>query len=151
MVYVFWDTEYVVLHFKKFYFLHNAHKRYPLAHLLWHIMEWPLWARSMIFVATLRLLELVIQLLLCKQWNITDKLRVKSTAPDAMVQGMARTHYSDVIMGVMASQITCLMIVYSTVYSGTDQRKHQISTSLAFVRGIHRWPVNSPHKGPVMR
>ena len=54
-----------------------------------------------------------------------------------------------VIMGVMASQITCLTIVYSTVYSGADQRKHQSSASLAFVRGIHRWPVNSPHKGPV--
>ena len=60
-------------------------------------------------------------------------------------------HYSDVIMGVMASQITSLTIVYSTVYSGTDQRKHQSSTSLAFVRGIHRWPLNSPHKWPVTR
>ena len=38
----------------------------------------------------------------------------------------------------MASQITSLTIVYSTVYSGADQRKHQSSTSLAFVRGIHR-------------
>ena len=34
---------------------------------------------------------------------------------------------------------------------GADQRKHQSSMSLAFVRGIHRWPVNSPHKGPVTR
>ena len=33
--------------------------------------------------------------------------------------------------------------------SGADQRKHQSSTSLAFARGIHRWPVNSPHEGPV--
>ena len=53
-------------------------------------------------------------------------------------------------MGAMASQITNLAIVYSTVYSGSDQRKHQSSASLAFVRGTHRWPVNSPHKGPVM-
>ena len=52
-------------------------------------------------------------------------------------------------MGAMASQITSLTIVYSTVYSGTDQRKHQSSAALAFVRGIHRWPVNSQHKGPV--
>ena len=59
--------------------------------------------------------------------------------------------YSDVIIGAMAFQITSLTIVYSTVYSGADQRKHQSSTSLAFVRGIHRWPVNSPHKGPVTR
>ena len=60
-----------------------------------------------------------------------------------------RYHYSDVIMGVMASQITSFTSVYSSVYSGADQRKHQSSASLAFVRGIHQWPVNSPHKGPV--
>ena len=55
------------------------------------------------------------------------------------------------IMGVMASQINSLSIVYQVAYSGTDQRKYQSSASLAFVRGIHRWPVNSPHKGPVTR
>ena len=59
------------------------------------------------------------------------------------------THYNDVIMSAMALQITILGIVYSTVYSGADQRKHQSSASLAFERGIHRSPVNSPHKGPV--
>ena len=58
-------------------------------------------------------------------------------------------HYGDVIMSLIASQITSLAIVYSTVYSGADQRKHQSSASLAFVRGIHRGPVNSPHKWPV--
>ena len=36
-----------------------------------------------------------------------------------------RYHYSDVIKGMMASQITSLAIAYSTVYSGADQRKHQ--------------------------
>ena len=61
------------------------------------------------------------------------------------------THYNDVIMGAIASQITSLMTVYSTFYSGVDQRKQQSSASLAFVRGIHRWTVNSPHKWPVMR
>ena len=40
-------------------------------------------------------------------------------------------------MSTMASQITSLTIVYSTIYSGVDQRKHQSSASLAFVRGIH--------------
>ena len=60
-------------------------------------------------------------------------------------------HYCDVIMGPTASQITSLTSVYSIVYSGTDQRKHQSSASLAFVRGIHRRPVNSPHKWPVTR
>ena len=54
-------------------------------------------------------------------------------------------------MSTMASQITSLTIVYSTVYSGADQRKHQRSATLGFVREIHRWPVNSPHKGPVTR
>ena len=51
----------------------------------------------------------------------------------------------------MASRITSFTIVYSTVYSGAAQRKHQSSASLASVRGIHRWPVNYPHKGPVTR
>ena len=58
---------------------------------------------------------------------------------------------SDVIMGSIASQITSLTIVYSTVYSGADQREHQSSASLAFVWGIHRGQVNSPHKWPVTR
>ena len=49
----------------------------------------------------------------------------------------------------MASPITT--IVYSTVYWGADQRKCKSSASLALVRGIHRWPVNSPHQGPVTR
>ena len=44
-------------------------------------------------------------------------------------------------MVAVATQITSLTIVYSTVYSGADQRKHQSSASLAFVRWIHRWPV----------
>ena len=61
------------------------------------------------------------------------------------------SHYGDVVMGTVASQITSLTIVYSTVYSGADQRKHQSSASLALVRGIHRGPVNSPHKWPVTR
>ena len=54
-------------------------------------------------------------------------------------------------MSAMESQITSLTTVYSIVYSGADQRKHQSSTSLAFERGIHPWSVNSPHKGPATR
>ena len=57
------------------------------------------------------------------------------------------THYDDIIMSAMASQITSITIVYSTASSGADQRKHQGSASLAFVGGIHRWL----HKGPVTR
>ena len=58
-------------------------------------------------------------------------------------------HYSDIIMSVMASQINSISIIYSIVCWGADQRKHQSSASLAFVRGIHQWSVDSPHKGPV--
>ena len=60
-------------------------------------------------------------------------------------------HYNVVIVIAMASQITSLKIVYSTVYLDAGQRKYQSSAWLAFVCGIHRWPVNSPHKGPVTR
>ena len=49
----------------------------------------------------------------------------------------------------IASQITGVPIVYSTICSGANQRKHQSSASLAFVRRIHRWPVNYPHKWPI--
>ena len=51
----------------------------------------------------------------------------------------------------MLTQITGGSIVYSTVCSGANQRKHQSPASLAFVRGIHRWPVNFPHKMTVTR
>ena len=62
-----------------------------------------------------------------------------------------KIHYDDVIMSATASQTASLTIFYSTVYSGADERKHQSSASLAFVWGIHQWPVNYPHKGPVTR
>ena len=54
-------------------------------------------------------------------------------------------------MDWIASQITSLPVVCSIVYSGVNQRKHQSSASLAFVREIHRGPVNFPHKWPVTR
>ena len=60
-------------------------------------------------------------------------------------------HYDDVIMTMLASQITSLTVVYSILYSGVNQRKHQSSASLAFVREIHRGPVNFPHKWSVTR
>ena len=70
---------------------------------------------------------------------------------EEILQDLAETHYNDVIMSEMVSQLTSLTSVYLTLYSGTDQRKHQSSASLAFVRGIYRWPVNSPRKGPITR
>ena len=81
---------------------------------------------------------------------LPDKLRLISEISRYISRHMLK-HYGDVIMGTMTSQITSLTIVYSTVYSGADQRKHQSSASLAFVRGIHRGPVNAPHKWPVTR
>ena len=57
-------------------------------------------------------------------------------------------HYADVIMGMIASQITSHTAVYSIVYSGADQRKHQSSASLAIVRGIHRDRWIPRTKGP---
>ena len=60
-------------------------------------------------------------------------------------------HYSYVIMSPMASQITGVSVVCSIFCSGADKKKHQSSASLAFVRGVHRWPMNSPHKLPVTR
>ena len=65
--------------------------------------------------------------------------------------GLYLYHYDDVIMTMLASQITSLTVVYSIVYSGVNQRKHQSSASLAFVWEIHRGPVNFPHKWPVTR
>ena len=79
----------------------------------------------------------------CKWWYI-DVFRLQ-------LMYLVLKHYNYVIMGAKASQIYSLSSVYSTVYSGVYKRKHQSSASLAFVRGIHRWPVNSPHKGPVTR
>ena len=69
---------------------------------------------------------------------------------EMLIKVIITTYYSDVIMSTMASQTTGVSIVYSFVCPGVH-KKYQSSTSLAFVRGIHRWPVNSPHKGPVTR
>ena len=60
-------------------------------------------------------------------------------------------HYNDVIMSTIGSQITSLMTVYTRIYSGADQRRHQSSASSAFARGIHQWRVDSSHNGPVTR
>ena len=59
----------------------------------------------------------------------------------------SKTHYNDVIIDAITLQITSFTIVYSIVYSDADQRKHQSSASLAFVRGIQRGPVISRTNG----
>ena len=112
----------------------------------------------------IRLMFIVLNLSIIQKWKGNQNdcifqhwkrwvLFIALTAFNASTYGKetALTHYDDVIMGEMTSQITSLTIVYSTVYSGADQRNHQSSTSLVFVWGIHRGPVNSPHKWPVTR
>ena len=83
--------------------------------------------------------------------NFAISVPVHATLTNGVRASAGTAHHSDVIMGVMVSQITSLTTVYSTVYSGADQSKYQRSVSLVFVRGIHRVPVNSPHKWPVTR
>ena len=78
------------------------------------------------------------------QWSLP--IRVQSTISESQ-----HWHYSGVIMSAMTSKITGVSNVCSNVYSGADQRIHQSSASLVFVREIHGWPVDSPHKGPVTR
>ena len=72
-------------------------------------------------------------------WRIWSKFYVS----EAIWYFICTSHYTDVIMGTIASQITSPTIVNTIVYSDADQRKHQSSASLA--------PVNSPHKWPVTR
>ena len=68
-----------------------------------------------------------------QRWLVDTLIGVRDLFQDVSV-----IHYHDVTMTTTASQITSLMVVYPIVYSGADQRKHQSSASLAFVRGIHR-------------
>ena len=86
-------------------------------------------------------------------WHVVKCANIGSCNCLSLVrhQTITWTHYDDVIMTMLASQITSLTVVYSIVYSGVNQRKHQSSASLAFVREIHRGPVNFPHKWPVTR
>ena len=90
-------------------------------------------------------------LIVCNIWNHYDERVWGLYACNFMCGTGSRYHYNDVIMSAMASQITGVSIVCSTLGSGGDRRKHQSSASPAFVRGIHRWPVNSPGKRPVIR
>ena len=86
-----------------------------------------------------------------QSWGYNPAVLLRGCCLAASFGEAVSSHYNDVITSATASQITSLTIIYLTVYSGADQRKHQSSASLAFVWGIHRWPVNSPHKWPVTR
>ena len=78
------------------------------------------------------------------KWPVTRKMFPSDGAPQNSLVYREVSHYNDVIMSAMASQITGVPIVCSTVCSGVDQSIHQSSASLAFVRGIRRWPMASP-------
>ena len=75
--------------------------------------------------------------IVCEMTAIVSRRWVNIVVAEHLVCHLV-SHYSDVIMTTMASQINSLTVVYSTVYSDADQRKHQSSASLAFVWGIHR-------------
>ena len=83
------------------------------------------------------------------RYNLSSLCTLKN--PLCNIWSSIFSYYDDIIMSTIASQITSLTVVYSTIYSGADQSKHQSSASLAFVWGIHRGPVNSPHKWPLTR
>ena len=80
----------------------------------------------------------------CTYYDVTVMFYYQNLEEEANILTCSRTphnlsnHYTDVVMTTMAPQITSLAVVYSIVYSGADQRKHQSSASLAFVWGIHR-------------
>ena len=80
-------------------------------------------------------------------WLPLQRIRIRKAFAQHDILAKWPLHYSDLIMGAMASQITSLTIVYSTADSGVDQRKYQSSVPLAFGMGIHRWLVNSRTKG----
>ena len=89
-----------------------------------------------------------------RNWTLIPRLRIFRTAWDARVVLIwikLIVHYSDLIMSAMGSQITGVSIVCSIVCLSSDQRKHQSSASLAWVRENNRRPVDSPHKRPVTR
>ena len=63
------------------------------------------------------------QLFVQQPFQANNKENIKDTLL-AICNPPLMTHYNDVIMSVMASQITYVLIVYSTVCSDADQRKH---------------------------
>ena len=125
--------------------------RYALISLKMCICIWS-------FLQSLHPRTQVIQTYRVTQWPLKLALHLKGAVSNVDLGWWLRSqfppfryHYDDVIMGAMAFQINGLTIVYLTVYSGANQRKHQSYASPAFVRGIYRWPVNSPHKWSVTR
>ena len=98
-------------------------------------------------------LFLSVQLITNQHWfkwwfeadKANDKPRKKVSVNRVFILGVDCLHYSDVIMGTMASQITGVRIVYSTVYSSAAKRNIQAPRHWP-LWGEFQWPMNSPHK-----
>ena len=80
------------------------------------------------------------------RWSAVGIDPVNSLVPSRR-QAITWTNDNPVLYEILYNNVTGISIVFSTVCSGANQRKHQSLASLALVRGIHRWPVNSRHKG----
>ena len=92
-----------------------------------------------IFILKLLLLQKVLCTTIFNRQSLDSfSLQVNILLVNVVIRHFIAQHCDDVIMTTMASQITSLTIVYSIVYSGVNQRKHQSSASLAFVWGLHR-------------
>ena len=126
----------------------NNSTKYDMSFTIYNVLRLG-WSLTVHNTETLRTKEL------CRFWNYSHEFhgfeKLRKSGDTQIGTTALGLHYGDVIMSTGASQITSLTIVYSTVYSDADQRKYQSPASLAFVRGIHRGPVNSPHKWPVTR
>ena len=120
-------------------------------HPIWKLHEffyfWVKAIHSCVGLSVCNILVCVQQM--CKNYKIL--LHDQKSSQRYYYSAVAHTHHSDVIMSVMASQVTSVSIVYSIVCCDADQRKHQSFASLPLVRGIRRRPVDSHHKGPVTR
>ena len=127
-------TSFTISWFVKYRLCLKMHFHFPSMHSLLFLIPWSLHTKN-----TFSCIAVVMHFLLFLSDPIIG----------AVIIMWLCIHYGDIIMGMIASQITSLTIVYSTFYSDADQRKHQRSMSLAFVWGIHRGPVNSPHKWPM--
>ena len=116
------------------------------------ISKWRLRIRQR-HLSTYRIVRAMLRMASVALWEYTrrnvpthgtsEEMALSISITNTWCVGLTHKHYSDAIMRTMASQITSVSVVCSTVCLGADQRKHQSSVSLAFVRGVHRSPVDS--------
>ena len=126
----------------------TQHACFAMVHVTFRIWRWYIYRLSRDCNCNLKDKLNFINYVRCKEffWAMKENDLVKYTYAN-----FGMLHYSDVIVSAIASQITDVSIVYPTICWGADKKIHQSSALLAFVRGIHRWLVNSTHQGPVTR